>query len=150
MKKALVIVTLAAGLLAATASATPTSPPVVEPAAAPAMSLNMDRIEQNLLNLFGSNNLDLRVGAIQLVLELKRCCPAADLDYTIIPLLSCLRDESSPELRVMAGAALHELDTHLGRYAVERRALYDSSEWAARQLKHISRAWDLERTPIRP
>jgi hypothetical protein len=139
MKQFTIIIAVIAVMFGASAQAT------IHPPEASAMK-NAALIEKNLTVLLESQSLDLRAGAIQVILELKRCCPQMDLDYTIIPLLACLRDEDSPELRIMAGTALYELDTHLGRYAVERRALYDSNEWVTRQLNRICRAWEEQKS----
>jgi hypothetical protein len=140
MKHLLVVVAVVASLGCTTVQAAPGGP------AAKASTQKTALIEKNIVNLLTSGNLDLQTGGIQNILELRRCCPEMDLDYAVIPLLSCLRDENSPELRVMAATALYEIGGHIGRYAVERRALYDTSEWAVRQLQRIRQAWDGPRT----
>jgi len=94
-----------------------------------------------------SNNLEhdipeIRVNAMQLLIELRMAYPGIDLDFAVIPVMRLLRQDATEEHRILAAMTLYHLNTRKGRFAVERRALYDRSPRVARHCARLASHWD--------
>ncbi|MDH7516423.1 MAG: hypothetical protein QHI48_11190 [Bacteroidota bacterium] len=109
-----------------------------------------DALRANIERNFADRSPDIRAGTIQLVMELRDVHPALDMEYVIIPLLSVLKNDKSPELRILAACALLRFDSERARFAVSRRALYDPDERVARRCAVLSRCWKDARKPPCP
>jgi hypothetical protein len=112
------------------------------PSGAPALNdAQIASLRANITDNLQDASIDIRTSTMQLVMELKDAYPTADLDFAIIPLMTVLKNDNTPELRILAACALHAYDSELARFAVSRRALYDSSDRVARHCAAIARAW---------
>ena len=115
------------------------------PSGAPSLNdAQLSSLRANIADNLQDANVDIRTSTMQLVLELKDAYPAADLDFAIIPLMTVLKNDNVPELRILAACALHAFDSELARFAVSRRALYDSSDRVARLCAAFPRAWSVK------
>ena len=112
----------------------------------PLTEKQISAIRVNIKNNLTDPSLDIRCSTVQLVMELKEAYPSTDFDYVIIPLVSLLKNDDSPELRILAARALYRFDSEVARYAVSRRALYDPSDRVARNCGTLARSWG-QKTP---
>ncbi|MCZ7556974.1 MAG: hypothetical protein M5R41_11300 [Bacteroidia bacterium] len=99
-------------------------------------------IETNVIANLQHPSLEVRAGTMQLLIDMKKEKPQMDLSYAVLPMLETLKSDEKPEFRILAALALYHLDSDLGRFAVERRAKYDSSERVAKHCAALVRSWE--------
>jgi hypothetical protein len=99
-------------------------------------------IETNVIANLQHPSLEVRAGTMQLLIDMKKEWPQNDLSYAVLPMLETLKSDEKPEFRILAALALYHLDSDLGRFAVERRAKYDSSERVAKHCAALAKSWD--------
>ncbi|MCZ7556975.1 MAG: hypothetical protein M5R41_11305 [Bacteroidia bacterium] len=99
-------------------------------------------IETNVIANLQHPSLEVRAGTMQLLIDMKKEWPQQDLSYAVLPMLETLKSDEKPEFRILAALALYHLDSDLGRFAVERRAKYDSSERVAKHCAALVKSWD--------
>ena len=102
----------------------------------------LDLIKKNVLVNLENSAVEVRADAIQLLIDLRKNFPNADLDFAILPLLNRLKSDDREEIRILSAIALYNFDSELGRFAVERRALYDSSQRVSKQCLNIAHVWN--------
>ena len=98
-------------------------------------------IRESIAANLADGNIGVRTSTIQLVMELKDTYPDRSFDFAIIPLMNVLKSDEVPELRMQAACALNSYDSELARFAVSRRALYDSNDRVAKLCNAITREW---------
>ena len=82
---------------------------------------------------------------MQLLIDLHHSMPRLDLGFAVIPVMRILKQDTAEGQRILAAVTLYHLNTPTGRFAVERRALYDKSERVARNCSRIARYWGDEK-----
>ncbi len=133
MKTTLTALALCLALVASTAYAQQPVAPSAEQA---------KLIEKNVIANLEHPSLEVRAGTMQLLIDIKKEWPNHDLGYAIFPMMETLKSDDKPEFRILAALTLFHLDSELGRFAVERRAKYDSSERVAKHCAALTRSWD--------
>ncbi|MFZ1729206.1 MAG: hypothetical protein WBQ23_12490 [Bacteroidota bacterium] len=109
--------------------------------ARPLTDRQMDLIETNVLANLGSPSMELRASTMQLLIDLKKTHPSYNIGYAVLPMMETLKSDEKPEFRILAALTLYHLDSELGRYAVERRAQFDSNDRVARHCAALARNW---------
>jgi hypothetical protein len=109
--------------------------------ARPLTERQMDLIEKNVLSNLDSPSMEVRAGTMQLLIELKKAHPSYDISYAVLPMMETLKSDEKAEFRILAALTLYHLESELGRYAVERRAQFDSNERVARHCAALIRNW---------
>ncbi|MCB2205176.1 hypothetical protein KQI65_10535 [bacterium] len=113
--------------------------------AKPLSDHQQEMIKKNVLANLHHSSLDVRAATMQLLIDMKKTYPSYDMSYATIPLMETLKNDEKPEFRILAALALYHLDSELGRFAVERRAKYDSDERVARHCATLAKKWDSDR-----
>ena len=106
--------------------------------------LSKDRqgiIEKNFLNSLNHESVNIRADAIQNMIQLKKIYPLYTFDYAIVPLISNLKNDGREEIRILAALALYHFDTERGKFAIERRILYDDSPRVTKLCKDLINTW---------
>ncbi len=98
-------------------------------------------IETNVLANLESPSMEVRAGTMQLLIDLKKTYPKFDIGFAVLPMMETLKSDEKAEFRILAALALYHLDSELGRFAVERRAEYDSNDRVARHCAMLVRNW---------
>lgn len=104
-------------------------------------------IEKNILKNLQCKCCEVRANTIQTIIDLKSAYPEENFDYAIIPLMGVLKGDDRYEVRILAALALYQYDSDLAKFAVSRRALYDSSERVARHCASLTREWGKQALP---
>jgi hypothetical protein len=104
-------------------------------------------IRESIISNLTDECCDIRTSTLQLVIELRQAYPTMDLDYAIIPIMRVLKSDDVPGLRILAACALNCFDSDMGRYAVTRRALYDSNDRVAHHCAALMRSWTVKALP---
>lgn len=79
-------------------------------------------VEQNYLEGVKSDNLGLKISASYYLGERKS-------SKAVIPLMSILKSDKSPEARVMAALSLFKIGDERGIYAIKQAVKFDDNEW---------------------
>lgn len=98
-------------------------------------------IEKNILANLESGSMEVRAGTMQTLIELKKSYPSYDVSYAVIPMMETLKHDDKASFRILAALTLYHLDSELGRFAVERRAQFDSDRRVARHCAALVRNW---------
>jgi hypothetical protein len=101
----------------------------------------MELIQKNVLANLESPSMEVRAGTMQTLIELKKAYPSYDIGYAVIPMMETLKHDEKPAFRILAALTLYHLDSEMGRFAVERRAQYDSDKRVARHCAALVRNW---------
>lgn len=109
--------------------------------ARPLTERQMSLIETNVLANLESPSMEVRAGTMQLLIDLRKTYPSYDISYAVLPMMETLKSDEKPEFRILAALTLYHLDSELGRFAVERRAQFDSNERVARHCAALARNW---------
>jgi hypothetical protein len=104
-------------------------------------------IEKNILRNLDCCCCEVRANTIQTIIDLKKAYPNENFDYAIIPLMSLLKSDNRYEVRILAALALYQYDSELAKFAISRRALYDSSERVAKHCATLIREWNNKHVP---
>lgn len=97
--------------------------------------LNYELIELNIVNNLNSPIIEIRANTIQLIIDLKRQKPDANLDYAVFPLMDALKGDASEAVRILSAIALFYLDSEVGNYALQRASKFDESKRVRRQCE---------------
>lgn len=108
----------------------------------PLTDKQLSLIEKNILKNLQCTCCEVRANTVQTIIDLQLAYPEENFDYAIIPLMSLLKGDDRFEVRILAAQALYYLDSDLGKFAVSRRALYDSSDRVAKRCATLIREWD--------
>jgi len=113
-------------------------------------NLTETQIEQIRVNI--SRNLkhritNIRANSLQLLIDLHSSHPEMDLSFAQIPTMHILKHDDDEGLRILAAVALFHIGDRRGRYAVQRRAVYDESQRVARQCTRLFRYWGIRDVP---
>jgi len=84
--------------------------------------LNDESVDQNYLKGVKADNLGLKISASYYLGERKS-------SKAVIPLMSILKSDKSPEARVMAALSLFKIGDERGLYAVKQAVKFDDNEW---------------------
>ncbi|MBE0643533.1 MAG: hypothetical protein IH600_05600 [Bacteroidetes bacterium] len=109
--------------------------------ARPLTDRQMELIQTNVLANLESPSMEVRATTMQLLIDLKKTYPAYDINFAVLPMMETLKSDEKPEFRILAALTLYHLDSELGRFAVERRAQYDSNDRVARHCSMLARNW---------
>jgi hypothetical protein len=109
--------------------------------ATPLSDRQKDLIKTNVLANLVNSSMEVRASTMQLVIDLKKTHPSYDITYAVLPMMETLKGDEKPEFRILAALTLYHLDSELGRYAVERRAQFDSNDRVARHCAALVRNW---------
>ena len=109
--------------------------------AKPLTDKQLSLVEKNILRNLNCNTCEVRANTIQTIIDLKTAYPQQNFDYTLIPLMSILKGDDRYEVRILAALALYQFDSELAKFAVSRRALYDSSDRVAKHCAAMTREW---------
>ncbi len=134
MKKSLTTLTLMLALVALSLTASAQD-------ARPLTEKQKSLIETNVLANLESASMEVRASTMQLVIDLKKTYPAYDISFAVIPMMETLKSDEKAEFRILAALTLYHLNSDLGRFAVERRAEYDSNDRVARHCSMLARNW---------
>lgn len=107
----------------------------------------MALIKENVLANLKHESLEVRAGAIQLLIDMKEQWPEYNMNYAVVPMMETLKSDPKPEFRILAALALFHLDSELGRFAVERRAKFDDNARVAKHCASLARNWDKKTQP---
>jgi len=99
-------------------------------------------IERNLLSGITNTSVEICAGHIQTLIDLEKAFPEESFDYATIPLMAKLKSECRDELRILAALALYHGKSEIGKYAIERRALYENNERVAKHCHSLIQNWD--------
>ncbi|MBR9978255.1 MAG: hypothetical protein KFH87_09220 [Bacteroidetes bacterium] len=99
-------------------------------------------IKKNVLTNLDHPSLEVRAGTMQLLIELKQAHPDYDVSYAVFPMMDVLKNDEKPEFRILAALTLYHLDSEVGRFAVERRAQFDSDDRVVRHCASLARNWE--------
>lgn len=93
---------------------------------------------QNLKETLKGSNDNLKESAMEVVRDLKRAYPEAELSRTTIPLMRILRTHSDNNMRILAAMTLKEIGDEKAFYAIAEAAKFDSSNIVRRICAGIS------------
>ena len=99
-------------------------------------------IERNVIANLQHPSLEVRAGTMQLLIDMKKTWPEYNLNFAVLPMMETLKSDDKPEFRILAALTLFHLDSELGRFAVERRAKYDSSDRVAKHCAALVKQWE--------
>jgi len=100
-------------------------------------------IQKNILAGLEHVSAEIQADHIQLIIDLKRTYPGYNFDYAIIPLMDKLKNESNPNIRILAALALYEYeDSRKCKFAIKQTALHDSSERVVKHCQTLLRKWN--------
>jgi hypothetical protein len=133
MKTALAVIVLLFAAVSETASAQDN---------APYPPKQLRAIKTSITDNLKDRSVDIRESTLLLVMELKDTYKNIELDEIIVPLLSVLKSDEVPEIRILAACALYRFDSEIARYAVSRRALYDGNCRVARHCANVAHCWN--------
>lgn len=102
----------------------------------------MELIKTNVLSNLDHPSMEVRAGTMQLLIELKQAHPDYDVSYAVFPMMDVLKNDEKPEFRILAALTLYHLDSEVGRFAVERRAQFDSDDRVVRHCSALARNWE--------
>lgn len=135
MKKSLSVFALALALVALPLSS------AFSQDARPLTERQMELIEKNILANLESPSMEVRAGTMQTLIELKKSYPSYDVSYAVLPMMETLKNDEKPSFRILAALTLYHLNSDLGRFAVARRAEFDSDKRVARHCATLVRNW---------
>lgn len=98
-------------------------------------------IQENILHNLGHRITNIRANSLQLLIDLQKSQPEIDLSFAQLPVMRILKQDDSEGLRILAAVALYHIGDRRGRYAVQRRALYDDSPRVAQQCTRLFHYW---------
>ncbi len=98
-------------------------------------------IQQNIRHNLGHRITNIRANSLQLLIDLRKSHPEIDLSFAQLPVMRILKQDDSEGLRILAAVALYHIGDRRGRYAVQRRALYDDSPRVAQQCTRLFYYW---------
>ena len=81
-----------------------------------------ETVDQNYLEGVKADNLGLKISASYYLGERKS-------SKAVIPLMSILKSDKSPEARVMAALSLFKIGDERGIYAIKQAVTFDDNEW---------------------
>ena len=81
-----------------------------------------ETVDQNYLEGVKADNLGLKISASYYLGERKS-------SKAVIPLMSILKSDKSPEARVMAALSLFKIGDERGIYAIKQAVKFDDNEW---------------------
>jgi len=84
-------------------------------------SCTYEDIENNLIVGVKSDNAGLRISSAYYLGEIKS-------EKSVIALMKILKSSSNEEERIMAALSLTKINSELGNFAVQRRAIFDDSQ----------------------
>jgi hypothetical protein len=121
-----------------------TGDPVATPQGAADGALSPQQIaaiQENICHNLGHRIANIRANSLQLLIDLQKSHPEVDLSFAQLPVMHILKQDDSEGLRILAAVALYHIGDRRGRYAVQRRALYDDSPRVAQQCTRLFRYW---------
>jgi hypothetical protein len=101
----------------------------------------MESIRENITRNLEHHIPNIRANSLQLLIDLHASHPEIDLSFAQLPAMRILKHDDDEGLRILAAVALFHIGDRRGRYAVQRRALYDGSQRVARQCTRLFRYW---------
>ena len=101
----------------------------------------LNLIEKNILYNLENSCSYVYVSTVQTLIDLKDNYPSLNFDYAIIPLMSKLKNDDCTPSRIISALALSHFKSPMARYAIQRRALYDSSERVTKVCSAIVHSW---------
>ena len=81
-----------------------------------------ETVDQNYLEGVKADNLGLKISASYYLGERKS-------SKAVIPLMSILKSDKSPEARIMAALSLFKIGDERGMYAIKQAVKFDDNEW---------------------
>lgn len=102
------------------------------------------RIAENIVHNLQHPIPEIRENALQLIIDLHLQYPDMDLGFAELPVMRILKSHEEIGMRILAAVALYHIGDRRGRFAVERRALYDDSQRVARHCARIADYWDVK------
>ena len=94
----------------------------------------IEQTEKSLIQALVSSSPGMQLSAAQTVRELKALYPERSFSRFVIPLMAIIKnDNGEASTRVVAAIALHELNSAMGDFAIEREAMYTNCA----RVKHI-------------
>ncbi|MDX1701009.1 MAG: HEAT repeat domain-containing protein [Melioribacteraceae bacterium] len=96
--------------------------------------LTDEDIELNLLEGVNSDNLGLRVSAAYFLGERKS-------QKSVIPLMKILREDKSPEARIMAALSLFKIGDDRGLFAVKQAIKFDDNEQVKKMCEILTQMY---------
>ena len=81
-----------------------------------------ETVDQNYLEGVKADNLGLKISASYYLGERKS-------SKAVIPLMSILKSDKSPEARIMAALSLFKIGDERGIYAIKQAVTFDDNEW---------------------
>ena len=84
-------------------------------------SCTYEQIEDNLIVGVESDNFGLRMSCAYFLGEIKS-------EKSVIPLMKMLKSSNNEKERIMAALSLSKINTAIGNFAVQRRAIFDDSK----------------------
>ncbi|MCB2205175.1 hypothetical protein KQI65_10530 [bacterium] len=121
-----------------------TTPVQAQSGPAPFSEKQQQRIAENILQNLQHRIQDIRENALQLIIDLKELHPEMDLGFAQLPVMHILKSHDDEGMRILAAMALYHIGDRRGRFAVERRVIYDDSKRVTRNCARISEFWDAD------
>lgn len=103
--------------------------------------VDQELIIRNLLHGLESPLVEIRANALQSLADLKKRNPDWNFDQSVIPVMDLLKSDDHPEVRILSAIALYHLDSAKGRFAVQRRTMYDPSPRVADMCSRVMMEW---------
>ncbi|MDT8324407.1 MAG: hypothetical protein RRA94_09865 [Bacteroidota bacterium] len=98
-------------------------------------------IQENIRHNLEHRITNIRANTLQLLIDLRISHPEIDLRFAQLPVMHILKQDEHEGLRILAAVALYHIGDRRGRYAVQRRALYDESPRVAQQCTRLFHYW---------
>lgn len=98
-------------------------------------------IQENILRNLEHRVTNIRANSLQLLIDLRLSHPEIDLQFAQLPVMRILKQDDHEGLRILAAVALYHIGDRRGRFAVQRRALYDPSARVAQQCSRLFSYW---------
>ncbi|HCV44305.1 MAG TPA: hypothetical protein DGH68_12525 [Bacteroidetes bacterium] len=94
----------------------------------------VDAIEKSLVMALKSPSPGVQASASQVIRDLKGLLPEEKFSLVTIPLMGIVKDENADAaVRIVAALALHDLESGMGDFAIERTAQFTDNE----RMKHV-------------
>lgn len=103
-------------------------------------------LTENVTHNLSLDSDEIKANTLQLLIDLDATHPEVPLDFAVIPVMRLLKRHADEGMRVLAAVALQHIGGERARFAVERRADYDASDFVARNCARIALFWDTEPT----
>ena len=123
------------------------SPAQVAQGEEPLSKTQIERIKENVRQNLAHRITNIRANTLQLLIDLQRSHPEIDLSFAQLPTMRILKQDKHEGLRILAAVTLFHIGDRRGRFAVQRRAIYDDSPRVAQQCSRLSRYWEIPSVP---